>query len=122
MSLTDLWRAVRAHWHDVTQQLWPDSPEERTRAEIDRLTADLARRQRRLVRLRCRVEQARDRLAREQQRHRAERLRDRLARLEDAYQAGCRQFDRRKRLREALVRGRVQVVDVLYPTGGSEAP
>jgi hypothetical protein len=105
MSLTDLWQAARAQWHDLTQRLWPDSPEERTCAEIERLTADLSRRYQRLVRLRCRIERLRDRLAHQP------RGAGRLARLEERYQAACRQLDRRKRLREALLRGQVQVAD-----------
>src|SRR5262245_24061187 len=118
---TALWKVVQYHCHDLVQQFWPDSPEEHTRAEIDRLNAELARRYRRLVRLRQRIEQFRDCLTRRQGQlnepshevperlgRSVERLRERLARLEGAYQAGCRQLQRRKRLREDLVSGRAQ--------------
>jgi hypothetical protein len=112
MSLTAFWRVVQCHWHDLTRQFWPDSPEERTRAEIDRLGADLSRRWRRLVRLRQAIERQRSAGAPE----------ERLARLEDAYQAGCRQIERRKRLRRDLLSGRAQVVDVLHGLPASGDP
>ncbi len=110
MSITRFWRNVRGRWHDLVQHYWPDTPEERTRAEIAHLTADLARRQKRLIRLRRRIERllARTDLAQE-----------RLARLEEAYQQGCRQLERRKQLRQALLRGRLQVVEVVHGPGRS---
>jgi hypothetical protein len=114
MSITTLWRTVRGRWHDLVQQLWPDSPEERTRAEIAHLTDDLARREKRLIRLRQRIERLLGRTDAGQ-----ERVQRRLARLEEVYQEGCRQLDRRKRLRQALLRGRMQVVEVIHGPGRS---
>jgi hypothetical protein len=125
MSISVLWRAVRGRWYTLVQELWPDSPEELTRAEIARLTDDLARRHGGLIRLRRRIEQARDR----QQRlladpslaaDRLQRSVERLIRLEAVYEKKCRQLRRRKRLREALVRGQMQVVEVVHATGGAE--
>src|SRR5262249_27157564 len=108
------WRVVRGRWHDLVQRCWPDSPQERTRAEIAHLTADLARRQQRLIRLRRRIERLLARID-----HAQERVQRRLTRLEEAYQEGCRQLERRKQLRQALVSGRMQVVDVVHGPGRS---
>jgi hypothetical protein len=133
MSITILWRTVRGRWHDLVQQVWPDSPEERARAEIARLSGDLSRRYRRLVRLRQRIEQVRDLRDRQQRylnepsleapgrlQRSVERLRERLARLEGVYEDRRRQLERRKRLREALASGRMQVVEVVHGPGSSE--
>lgn len=108
MSLSYLWHTIRLHWHDLHRQFWPDTPAELTRAEIVRLDADLARWHGKLVRLRCRVDAIRQRLAR----HPGERLRERLARLEERYTDGCARIERRQRLRRSLLTGRMQVVGV----------
>jgi hypothetical protein len=134
MWITAVWRAARDRWHRLVQKLWPDSPEELTRAEIARLNSELSRRVRRLIRLRQRTDQVRDRLAWQQRQlsepataapdrlgRSVERLRNRLARLEETYQERCRQLERRKRLRSALISGRMQVVDVLLPDGRVDA-
>jgi len=114
MSITRLWRAARGRWHDLVQRCWPDSAEERTRAEVAHLTADLARRQQRLLRLRRRIERLLARID-----HAQERVQRRLARLEEAYQEGCRQLERRKQLRQTLLSGRMQVVEVVHEPGRS---
>jgi len=136
MSLRTLWQAVRGRWHDLVQTVWPDSPAERTQAEIAGRTTELERRYRRLLRLRQRMEQLGARLDRQQRQlseaasrdvdpgklqRAVERQRERVARLEEGYQQRCRQLQRRKRLRAALMSGQVQVVAVVHGTGESEA-
>jgi chromosome segregation ATPase len=132
MSMKILWRAVQGHLHNLMQEFWPDSPEEQTKAEIGRLGSDLSRRYQRLIQLRQRIEQVRGRLDAQKRRQAEftgeagrrrsiERLSERLARLEGAYQDRRRQLERRKRLREDLVSGRAQVVEVIHRAGGSEA-
>jgi hypothetical protein len=126
MAMTVLWRTVQGRWHDLVQAVWPDSAEEQTRAEIVRLDRDLAHRHQRLVRL-CRgIEQVRDRLIwteqhlNESSQEILDRLRRRLARLEGVYEDRRRRLERRKRLRQALASGRLQVVEVVHGTGCSD--
>src|SRR5207248_506369 len=86
MSITALWQTVRGGWHNLVKNVWPDSPEEQTRAEIARLNHDLSRRAQRLIELRRRIEQVRDRLQGQTEEVKAERSRRRLDRLEAVYQ------------------------------------
>ena len=121
MSITVLWRTVRGRWHDLMQQLWPEGPEERTRAEITRLSRDLCRRWRRLIRLRQRIDKARARAAALSPPNEASAAAaERLARLEQAYRNGCSRLRRRKRLCAALARGQMQVVEVIHGPGRSQ--
>ena len=122
MSVAAFCRAVRSQWQALAQLVWPEGPEQRTQAEVARLTEELYGRYRRLVLRRHRIEQLRDRLARQERelagepcgpaehlRAALERNRARLAEHESAYARQRQAFLRRKRLRLALLRGQVVV-------------
>lgn len=130
MSITTFFSAVRKQWHELSKEFWPPSPQELTCAEIERLDADLARRQQRLIHIRRRANLLSDRLAlQRQQSHSAneqvpgadpnrlaqsiERLEAQIARCEAVYTRQCQEFTRRKQFRQALASGRVAVVDVI---------
>jgi hypothetical protein len=135
MALSTFYQAVRSHWRALARRVWPDSPEQQKQAEIARLTDELACRHRRLVLRNARIEQIRDRLARQQRRiaevealvrggagrawelaldlerlHRAVgRNRSRLRRHQEAYHRQVLVLQRKKQLRLALERGEVVV-------------
>jgi hypothetical protein len=86
MSVAAWCRTVRRHWQDLAQLVWPESPQQRARAEALRLSQELGRRHERLIRRRCRIERLRDAL--QQHERRIEQLTGRLqllaGRTEDA--------------------------------------
>jgi predicted nuclease with TOPRIM domain len=131
MSITAFWQTVRRRWRDLAENLWPDSPEERARAETDRLTANLSVRFRRLVRLRQGIERLRAQIEGQQRELNElpviassetqeaslarvqlsiERMRRRLNRLEGTYQKQRDRLEWKKRLLQGLRSGRVRVV------------
>src|SRR5262245_10059339 len=103
MRFGKVWRALQRHWQTVTDEFWPDSPQDQTRAEIARLDKELATLHGRMVRLRTRIEQVSGRRC--------------VARLESRYERHREELERRKRLRRDLVLGRLQVVKVSFPEG-----
>jgi hypothetical protein len=138
MALAAFCQAVRSRWHTLTQLVWPSTPEELARAEIQHRRDELALFYQKLLQRRSRIEQVRDRLAAQQRHieklsslaasgtaadgaaepspilqcsHRAlQRYRDRLLRLEKAYERRRHLFHRKKQLLLALARGEVVVV------------
>jgi hypothetical protein len=136
MPLAAFCQILRSRWQTLTQQLWPDTPEQRTETELARLRSELARRYRRLLQRRCRIEQILARLAEQEQQidelsrealdvvgerswelagslerlQRAARCnRDRLREHEQAYGLQLQALERKKHLRLALLRGEVVV-------------
>jgi hypothetical protein len=130
MSVRELCRVLRSHWHDFAHYFWPESPDQQWQAELDQLAEDLRRRYLRLVRKRCKIEQLRHRLA-QQERHlvrlgdhlqtdpahavanqtaqalercrrAAERTRGHLLQHEQMYERQRLAFERRKRRRVEL--------------------
>jgi hypothetical protein len=146
MALAAFCQAVRSQWQTLTQLVWPDSPQQQARDEIQHLTEELVGRYRRLVQRRSKIERLRERLAAAQRRvetlsglassgtaaegawemaltlerlHRAvQRNRARLVRLEEAYERRRLCFERKKQLRLALARGEVVVVPPGDPLEG----
>lgn len=118
MSVLDLCRNARSQWIAFSRMVWPEDSRQLTRATLERLTDELARRYARLLSRRRRIESARARLTRLERcvpaRPDALLLRDRLAELEDAYARQHQTFARRKKLYKALLRG--QVVACPTPT------
>jgi hypothetical protein len=137
MLLAAFCKSLRSRWQALSQQIWPDTPHERTERELARLKTDLARRYRRLLLRRGRIEQVRTRLmeqekqivelsrqaldtAREQAtdpavslqrlQSAAQRNRDRLVAHEQAYTLQLQVLERKKQFRLALLRGDVVVV------------
>jgi hypothetical protein len=86
MSVAAWCHTVRRHWQAVTQLVWPESPQQRARAECQRLDAELARRHERLLSRRRRIERLRDALQRQERRlgQITSRLRLLAGRSEDA--------------------------------------
>jgi hypothetical protein len=68
MSVEDLRQAILVRWQTFTRYFWPDSPRAQLAAELARLTHELQQRYLRLVRRRCRIEQLRGRLDRQERR------------------------------------------------------
>jgi hypothetical protein len=68
MSVEDLRQAILVRWQTFTHYFWPDSPRAQLTAELGRLTRELQQRYLRLVRRRCRIEQLRGRLDRQERR------------------------------------------------------
>jgi hypothetical protein len=129
-----LCRLFRSRWQALKQQLWPDTTQERTERELDRLKVELSRRYRRLLLRRCRIERVQVRLAKQEQRideltrqtldtcgeqtlelettiqHlqcSAQCNRDRLREHEEAYRSQLEILERKKHLHLALLRGDV---------------
>jgi hypothetical protein len=76
MSVEALRQALLLRWQTFTRYFWPDGPRAQLEAELARLTNELQQRYLRLVRRRCRIEQLRGRL--ERQERRAALLADRM--------------------------------------------
>jgi Tfp pilus assembly protein PilN len=137
MPLAALCNTFRSRWQALTQQLWPETPRESSERELARLQGELARRYRRLLDRRSRIEVVRARLTEQEKRivelsrqaplaagkrnsdltaslHRlqrlAERNRDRLQEHEEVYGLQLKLLERKKRLRLALLRGDVVVL------------
>jgi hypothetical protein len=129
-----LCRLFRSRWQAFKQQLWPDTDQERTERELDRLKVELSRRYRRLLLRRCRIERVQGRLTKQEQRideltrqtlgacgeqtleledtiqhlqRSAQRNRDRLRDHEDAYRLQLAMLERKKHLHLAMLRGDV---------------
>jgi hypothetical protein len=68
MSVEDLRQAILVRWQTFTRYFWPDGPRSQLEAELARLTHELQQRYLRLVRRRCRIEQLRYRLDRQERR------------------------------------------------------
>src|SRR4051812_47544256 len=101
MSVAAICRAVRDQWEAWAQLIWPETTEQRTQAEIERLAQELARRYRGLVQRRRHIEQLRQRLAGEEQQlgeKAAERTREKLSWHEQAYAHKRRVLQLRKQL------------------------
>jgi hypothetical protein len=111
MTMTALWRGIGRRWEGLIDRLWPATVEERTRAEIHRLSADLARRQQKLLRRRQCIEQLRARL----EENHCPILARRVARLEAGYRLQVERLAKRRRLHRDLVSGRAKVVGVEFP-------
>src|SRR5262245_50811266 len=125
MSVSAICQAVRDQWDAWTRLIWPETTEQRTQAEIERLAQELARRYRGLVQRRRRIEQLRERLASEERdlagceataqlallalRGAAERTREQLSRQEQVYAHKRRVLQRRKQLHKEMLHGRVVV-------------
>jgi uncharacterized coiled-coil DUF342 family protein len=62
MSDSDLSCFLREQWREIAGLLWPESPQEPIRAELDRLDAQLERQQAQLLRCRQKIEKIDDRL------------------------------------------------------------
>lgn len=68
MSVEDFRQAILVRWQTLTRYFWPDGPRAQLEAELTRLTQELQQRYLRLVRRRCRIEQLRYRLDRQERR------------------------------------------------------
>lgn len=124
MTLTWFCRAVRSQWQTVRQLVWPETVQQRTEAEIQRLTRELSRRYIGLIRRKRKIAHLQDRLDQLERQLRqptltsleplfraCARLRQRLGDQERKYQQQRQAFLRRKQLRLALVRGEVLVAE-----------
>lgn len=129
MSVAAICRAVRDQWEAWAQLIWPETTEQRTEAEIERLMDELARRYRGLVQRRRRIEQLRERLAGEERqlaehdstaepdlmgqslRDVIERTREKLTWHEQAYAHKRRVLELRKRLHKEMLHGKVVVAE-----------
>lgn len=124
MTLTWFCRAVRSQWQTVRQLVWPETVQQRTEAEIQRLTRELSRRYIGLIRRKRKIAHLQDRLDQLERQLRqptltsleplfraCTRLRQRLGDQERKYQQQRQAFLRRKQLRLALVRGEVLVAE-----------
>lgn len=123
MSIASFRRMVQAQWEAFTAYLWPQTSEQRTQEEIQRLGRELQRRhealiqrQQQLLKLRERVQLLELRAAErsndpEAPVHRAvRRNRLRLQARENRYEQKQRAFLQLKELRNALTRGKVVVL------------
>jgi hypothetical protein len=120
MTDPEISRFLRDQWREIAELLWPESPGEQFGAEIDRLDAQLALRQARLLRCRKRIENVRNRMDRlsasllglpldsgsskwlERRRRRLDQLHEKLRSLESAYTRLLARLDRCKQQRAAL--------------------
>jgi hypothetical protein len=68
MSVEALRQALLLRWQTFTRYFWPDGPRAQLEAELARLTQELQQRYLRMVRRRCRIEQLRGRLERQERR------------------------------------------------------
>jgi hypothetical protein len=137
MLLAAFCKTLRSRWQALTQQIWPDSPRQRTQRELARLQTDLARRYRRLLQRRCRIEKVSAHLTEQEKQivelsrqvpdaageqaqdlaamlgrlqRAARRSRNRLEQHEQAYSHELAALERKKHVRRALLRGDVVVV------------
>ena len=118
MSVRDLCRNVRSQWVAFSRMVWPEDSGQLTQATIEQLDDELARRYRRLLARRRRIEAVRDLVSRQEGRLREQpdslslreavvHNRDCLAELENAYARRRQVFARRKKLLKAMRSGRV---------------
>ena len=123
MSDPEISGFLREQWRELAELFWPETPEARLDAEIDRLDAELALGQAGLLRCRQKIEKVRNRLellsrslpnsipdagpskTSERRHQRIARLRGRLQTLERAYTGMLARFESRKKQRAALREG-----------------
>jgi hypothetical protein len=139
MALATFFQTVCSHWQALTQRVWPETAEHRTQAEIARLTAELNHRSREMVLRQCRIERARDCLAKKERRveelsaqvrnvsepertwelallldrlyQSIQRAQQRLQYRLEAYDRKRRQFERRKQLLRVLTGSQVVLTE-----------
>jgi chromosome segregation ATPase len=105
MNASDFFRPLWQRWQNLANHAWPATPREQTRSEIARLDRELPLLSARLIRIRRRINDLRERPDGT----------EKVARLEALYQKQRDRLDRRKRLRRELASGRLVVVGVTYP-------
>jgi hypothetical protein len=142
MSEGSFIHSFRSNWQQIASQLWPQTPRERARAELERLDAELAFRQTRLLLFQKKTEKIRNclecrelRLSMlaalaqkapmntgvwaewEHQQRTADRLRERLQERERVYARRLARFRRQKQRRTEL---RIRLVAGSLPKSADE--
>jgi chromosome segregation ATPase len=146
MSEPSFLELFRSRWQEIARQFWPQTPRQQAQSELERLDAELGRRQRRLLSLRKRMERLHNHLNRCEQRlaqlaalgqqapadadvsselecqwRRADCLRDRLQEREREYARRLARLRQRKRERAEL-RERLLSGSLPKPTGDESDP
>jgi chromosome segregation ATPase len=137
MSEESFLHLFRSRWHEIASQFWPQTPRERAKAELERLDAELARRQSRVLIFLKRIEKLRNILEQREQRlglfaalmqkmpkstgvlaeweHRQQtvnHLRERLQELEEVY---ARRLSRLRRWKQKRTELRVRLLAGSFP-------